>query len=114
MHSTFYFRPSSEEEMMVREEVPGFSYLHEDATNLVCGLIRELSSLKLVSEILHIFFNPTLFLLLVNPLCIQLLVSPYRAELLTSATIGHFHPFHIHLCTLIGWSVVVSSVSCIG
>lgn len=46
---------------MVREEDPGFTYCHEDATDLVCGLIRELSSLKLVSEILHIFFNPSLF-----------------------------------------------------
>lgn len=63
MHSTFYFLPSSEKEMMEREEDPGFSYSLEEATNLICGLIRELSSLKLVTEILHVFFNPSLFLL---------------------------------------------------
>lgn len=41
------FSPSSEEEVMEREEDLGPPDCH-DATDLICGLIRELSSLKLV------------------------------------------------------------------
>lgn len=42
------FSPSSEEEVMEREEDCVSPDCH-DATDLICGLIRELSSLKLVN-----------------------------------------------------------------
>ncbi len=97
---------------MEREEDFSSPDCHEDATDLVCGLIRELSSLKLVNASLFVIY-PMYFLfschLLFCPffltsLSILLLPLP-RVELLTCNTIGQCHPLDTHLCVLIGWSV---------
>lgn len=52
----FIFSPSSEEEVVEKEEDFGSPDCHEDATDLICGLIRELSSLKLVNASLFVFY----------------------------------------------------------
>lgn len=77
-----------------------------DATDLICGLIKELSSLKLAHllPLSWTFFGP--FIPFFSPSLLPLLVL--SVELLTYVSIGQFHLCHAHLCAY--WLVGVISV----
>lgn len=74
---------------MQKEEDPDSSDCDEDGTDLICGLIRELSSLKLVHAIL---LSAT-----------SVLASLPIGNRLTFTTISQFNCFYTRLPAVIGW-----------